>query len=789
MVQRNRRFSSKANSCPVCAGWESAPRGQGVRCTGFLSEDDHWCRCAREEFAGGIQPEDSAAGPVYRHMIGGACNCGVTHAPPKPRVYGAGGKLQIIAEYDYRDETGSLLYQCVRCKTDELPKTFRQRAPDSSARNGWRWTLGKTRLVLYRLPQLLAADPSSPVYLVEGEKDAEACERAGLVATTAPMGAGKWRLVEAHARQVLAGRDVVVVADADPDDGDREGPGRPHARAVEASLRGHARSIRALEPPPPHKDAAEMLAAGLTMSELVPLRGPPVVVASPPLRTAEGATATQLAPGRGAATIALTRPRGQPAVPSPPAPGGAGGAGEGAGQRQERVWERGDHVELGQALLADLRRVGPVVCCESALWRYGPRGIYEQVSEADQSVVVQGYAGEPVAGAKGDRPLLVSAGDVGGASRLAAHRVTDLDFFREAPAGLVFSNGFVHVDQKSVTLRGHSAEHRARFAYPFAFERRAPKLWLEFLHGVFRDDPDREEKIQLVHEFFGAALLGLATRFDQALILHGVGDDGKSTTLDILKAAFPAGSIASVPPHKLSGISDSCDYFRAMLSGKLLNVVSELPEADIFESTGFKAVTSGDEITARNPAKPGFQYRPIAGHAYAANTLPSTNDQTPGFWRRFIILKFNRSFSGDSMRDPMIDQKIISSELPAIVSTLIDAGQRLISQRGYTVPASHGAALRAWQLSSDTVRQFVDECCTAVVAPAGTTSAEIYVAYQRWAQGAGLRKPLSRNALGRRLALAGVGRVHGRDGAIYSVVLRASNNSALPSWGPRSGDS
>ncbi|MGZ4619458.1 MAG: hypothetical protein ACXV3F_12235 [Frankiaceae bacterium] len=40
---------------------------------------------------------------------------------------------------------------------------------------------------------LEAVKSGQPVYVVEGEKDVHSVEYAGAVATTSPMGAGKWR--------------------------------------------------------------------------------------------------------------------------------------------------------------------------------------------------------------------------------------------------------------------------------------------------------------------------------------------------------------------------------------------------------------------------------------------------------------------------------------------------------------------------------------------------------------------------------------------------------------------
>jgi putative DNA primase/helicase len=77
------------------------------------------------------------------------------------------GARRIVAAYDYRDAEGKLLFQVVRFQ----PKGFRQRHPDG--KGGWVWNLNGAPRVLYRLPELLAADPSAWVFVPEGEKDTD----------------------------------------------------------------------------------------------------------------------------------------------------------------------------------------------------------------------------------------------------------------------------------------------------------------------------------------------------------------------------------------------------------------------------------------------------------------------------------------------------------------------------------------------------------------------------------------------------------------------------------------
>ena len=138
------------------------------------------------------------------------------------------------------------------------PKEFRQRRPDGAG--GWDWQLGQTRRVLFHLPQLLDAKrDDAEVFVVEGEEDVLALERAGAVATCNPMGAGKWR--EEYTRTLAGARLVFVVADQDA-------PGRKHAHQVASALRPHVGAVIVCSPAA-GKDARDHLAAGRSLDGFV----------------------------------------------------------------------------------------------------------------------------------------------------------------------------------------------------------------------------------------------------------------------------------------------------------------------------------------------------------------------------------------------------------------------------------------------------------------------------------------------------------------------------------------
>lgn len=162
----------------------------------------------------------------------------------------AGHTDQPEVVYPYVNEEGTLLYEVVR-----LPdKQFRVRRP--SAKGGYVWDMRGVERVLYRLPKLLAAVGKQTVYIVEGEKDADAIHAVGGVATTNVGGAGKWKTAY---REVLRDADVVIVAD-------RDGPGQKHAEQVRKSLDEVAASVRIVVAKE-GKDASDHLAAGYGLDD------------------------------------------------------------------------------------------------------------------------------------------------------------------------------------------------------------------------------------------------------------------------------------------------------------------------------------------------------------------------------------------------------------------------------------------------------------------------------------------------------------------------------------------
>jgi len=178
---------------------------------------------------------------------------GLPAAPLTPVLRARSASSQTI--YRYTDLAGETVGEVVRGPG----KRFRQRRPDG--RGGWEWK-ATTTPVVYRWPEV-SSQPDDPIWVVEGEKDAERLAGMGLRATTNAGGAGKWRTAHTSALSALAPPAVYVIPDNDV-------PGQRHASAVTEALTtaGLTATVVQLPDSPDHGDVSDWVSTGQTVEDL-----------------------------------------------------------------------------------------------------------------------------------------------------------------------------------------------------------------------------------------------------------------------------------------------------------------------------------------------------------------------------------------------------------------------------------------------------------------------------------------------------------------------------------------
>jgi hypothetical protein len=183
------------------------------------------------------------------------------NAPVAPRQRSA----TLKTDYEYCLADGTLSLTVTRIDYDDGGKTFSQKTA-----RGLKPSEDEAFVpVPYNL-KAIAANPGATVYIVEGEKCADALIGLGLVATCNAGGAGNWL---SALNDYFAGRDIVVLPDND------EG-GKRHLEVLTDNLQDTALSMRVCRLPglPAKGDVIDFLSSGndlkalhMELSEAVPV--------------------------------------------------------------------------------------------------------------------------------------------------------------------------------------------------------------------------------------------------------------------------------------------------------------------------------------------------------------------------------------------------------------------------------------------------------------------------------------------------------------------------------------
>lgn len=414
---------------------------------------------------------------------------------------------------------------------------------------------------------------------------------------------------------------------------------------------------------------------------------------------------------------------------------------------------------------------------EDGFFVYDPaRGIWDFLSKSLARGEIQQYTGCDVFTDKGElKRLHLPPRKRDEALDWALHHLPIMDYrFRiDPPQGAPFADGFVRVCDGEIEVVEHAPEHRAVVAFPYETDGDAEghDLWVGFLRELFKGDADCDDKINALQEFVGACVLGVAPRYSRCVVLTGEGLNGKSTFMDIIKAVFPEDMTAASSPSGWSGPSGG--YNISMLQNKRINIVNEIPEK-LLAVENFKHVITGEAIMARNPYEKPYVFTPRCGHMLSANELPATIDNSHGFWRRFLVIPFNRNF-GDLSKDKFQTKEyFVDRFLPhrgAILLWALEGATRLISNKGYTLPESHGSVVETWRLTTDAVADFVYSCCEMVEGDEGSLKS-LYRFFKVWAKEEE-RKSIGKHKFSARLEkIKGVWKQRNAKGVHFNVVVR-----------------
>lgn len=319
-------------------------------------------------------------------------------------------------------------------------------------------------------------------------------------------------------------------------------------------------------------------------------------------------------------------------------------------------------------------------------------------------------------------------------------------WFTETTARKInFANGVLDID--TMELAPHSPEYgfRSVLQYDYAPGATAP-AFEKFMTSV---TDSRAELSDVLMEFAGYSFSNDECWAEKALLLTGEGANGKSTFLNVLKKLAGDDNCSKVT---LDNLKDPAS--RQMLEGCLFNIAEETPTNAMADSGIFKNLVSGGDTPVKVLYKQPYTIAVRTKLIFACNELPRGRDTSHGFFRKLLIVPFDKRFDG-AEKDPYIKQKLFQ-ELPGIFNLVIAAYKRL-KERGHFIEDSE-AMLRQmdeYQAELDTVRSWFEASLTVKPLPEYNNIEQpittLYSSYSGFCQARG-EKPETATIMSRRLS-------------------------------------
>ena len=636
---------------------------------------------------------------------------GKAGAPSAPR--------RIVVVYPYHNARGELLFEVVRFE----PKGFAQRRllKDGS----YAWNLRGISPVLYRLPEVITGIANSQIiYIVEGEKDADNLCKLGFIATTNPMGAGKWRNAYTES---LRGADVVIIPDNDD-------PGRAHAEGVAQNIYSVAARVRILPVPHDISDVSAWIAAGATREVI----------------EAAATSPWEPKPALDIHKFGLTD----------------------LGNAERLVARHGDNLRYNYNRNKWLVWTGRVWA-----WDDGAR-IMNMAKETVRSIYEE--AGNEVNDDK--RKELVSHATRSESGQRLSEMVklaqselpVDISKLDNKPWLFNCENGTVNL--KTGELQPHRREDMLTIMAPVNYTPNAQStLWEGFLDRVTASDNKLKSYLQRAVGYSLTADM----RDEGFFFVYGLGCNGKTTFLKTIHNTMGEyGMKAQTSLLLVDKGSHRPKEELANLRGKRFVMVGEIGQRQVLDTNLLKDLTGGERVRADRKYEHETEFDPTEKLWLYGNHKPIVTDSTKAMWRRVRLIPFTVTIPDDEIDNTLRDK--LSHELSAVLAWAVKGciDWQLL---GFDVPEAVKRATQSYREEEDILRDYIEACLE--VKPSGRTPKKsLWSNYKGWCDENKL-VPVSRARLSSLLVERGI--TDGKSGSVrywagIEIIGSPGSEEALP---------
>lgn len=256
--------------------------------------------------------------------------------------------------------------------------------------------------------------------------------------------------------------------------------------------------------------------------------------------------------------------------------------------------------------------------------------------------------------------------------------------------------------------------------------------WASFIDDVTAGDPKSAELLQFIP---GYALGYQDNRLERIFVLQGLGSNGKSVYLDMLRQLFGDTHVSHLQPRAL------LDRFQVIqLRESIINIAGEIRSDFKDVEERMKSIATGEPISGCYKSQDFVTFIPRTKLVFATNTEITSGDTSEGLARRLVIVDFKVSFvdypdPNDPYQRPKnvdIKDELARELASGGIFNWVYEGYKLLRTVGYFTETNDQVELiQDFRRSSNPVLQFYEEKIVPDY-PVELLNQQLYEDYKSW---------------------------------------------------------
>ncbi len=304
-------------------------------------------------------------------------------------------------------------------------------------------------------------------------------------------------------------------------------------------------------------------------------------------------------------------------------------------------------------------------------------------------------------------------------AKIKRQTYSELEKFDDNPNLITVENGILNLE--TLELLPHTPKLLSRVLLPVEYHKPKHEIsdesifsdieknlqytsfWKYLKESFTVNEKFREDDFNTILEIISSPVIKRHVD-EKAFMFLGGGENGKSVCLAYIQSIIGTNNVSNI---SLQDISDD-KFMRANLVGKSANIFPDLEQNELRHTGKIKAITSNEGIEVQKKHQQGFTLYPFCKLLFSCNRFPKVFDQSQGFFRRWVIVKWERDFENDPARIEYLKEKLADNqeEKNLVFSCLVGIANRLNKVGKFTHSKDWKEIRKEWNENADPIDAF-----------------------------------------------------------------------------------